>query len=91
MWFELDLDEETMLSTSPHQAGKGPTWQQAVQWLPERPVRPGDRAGLTASHDTYAISFKHADTRADAGDAGDSPRAEGLGPEASATAIPFVV
>lgn len=58
MWFELRLDEEgTVLSTDPHRPGKGPTWQQAVQWVPEARVAAGDRLGLTASHDTYGISF----------------------------------
>ncbi|KAK9803026.1 hypothetical protein WJX72_005333 [[Myrmecia] bisecta] len=56
-WFDLQLDEETELSTSPY-ADKGATWQQAVQWIPELHVRKGMRAQLTAKHDTYGISFQ---------------------------------
>ena len=57
MWFELDLDDEITLSTSPYEE-KGPTWQQAVQWLPEIIVRPKDCLAITARHDTYSISFE---------------------------------
>lgn len=32
MWFQLHLDEEVSLSTSPYQ-DKGPTWQQVCGWL----------------------------------------------------------
>jgi hypothetical protein len=32
MWFELHLDEETSLSTSPY-LEKGPTWQQVKTWI----------------------------------------------------------
>lgn len=56
MWFELNLDEETSLSTSPY-IDKGPTWQQAVQWVPETRITPGDHLTLTAKHDTYSISY----------------------------------
>ncbi|KAL4447971.1 hypothetical protein ABPG75_005190 [Micractinium tetrahymenae] len=59
MWFELQLDEEASLSTSPY-ADKGLTWQQAVQWMPEVAVRPGQHLQLTARHDTYSISYSHA-------------------------------
>ncbi|KAL0046712.1 hypothetical protein WJX82_008116 [Trebouxia sp. C0006] len=55
-WFELDLDEQTQLSTSPY-CEKGPTWQQAVQWMPEVEVHAGSQAGLLTKHDTYGISF----------------------------------
>lgn len=56
-WFELELDEECTLSTSPHRSGKGPTWQQAVQWVQEERVAPGQTRVLIASHDTYSISY----------------------------------
>ncbi|KAK9863045.1 hypothetical protein WJX84_000363 [Apatococcus fuscideae] len=55
-WFELHLDNETTLTTSPY-SDKGGTWQQAVQWLGERQVEAGDMLRVTASHDTYSISF----------------------------------
>lgn len=58
VWFELQLDEEEMLSTSPHRNGRGPTWQQAIHWVQERRVRKGESLDLVVSHDTYAISFK---------------------------------
>ncbi|KAK9846546.1 hypothetical protein WJX81_006344 [Elliptochloris bilobata] len=56
-WFELQLDEAATLSTSPY-AAKGPTWQQAVQWVEETRLMPGDRLTITAAHDTYGLSFK---------------------------------
>jgi predicted RNA methylase len=56
MWFELHLDEATMLSTSPYEE-KGPTWQQAVQWMPEARVTTGNEITVTARHDTYSISY----------------------------------
>ena len=37
---------------------------QAVQYLPEHQVSPGDRLQVTASHDTYAISFTVVPTEA---------------------------
>ena len=40
---------------------QGPTWQQAVQWLQERRVQPGDILEASAKHDTYSISFALAD------------------------------
>lgn len=43
-------------STSPY-ADKGPTWQQAVQWVREVEVSPGQELQLTARHDTYSISY----------------------------------
>lgn len=57
MWFDLHLDEETSLSTSPY-AEKGPTWQQAVQWMQELRVTPGDEINITARHDSYSISYE---------------------------------
>ncbi len=56
MWFNLHLDEEIMLSTSPYE-DKGPTWQQAVQYIKEVKVEEGDTLGIQAKHDTYSISF----------------------------------
>ena len=38
-------------------SAQGPTWQQAVQWMEEVVVAPGMRLPLTASHDSYGISF----------------------------------
>ena len=45
-------------STSPY-ADKGPTWQQAVQWVEELAVDAGTVSGveLVAKHDTYSISY----------------------------------
>eukprot|EP00887_Chlorella_sp_A99_P004798 scaffold4.g4798.t1 len=57
MWFDLHLDEETSLSTSPYRGDKGPTWQQAVQWVDELAVEPGARLQIVAKHDTYSISY----------------------------------
>ena len=57
-WFELRLDERRSLSTSPHDGTKGQTWQQAVQYVEEFEVRPGDRLPLVAKHDTYGVSFE---------------------------------
>jgi hypothetical protein len=56
MWFNLHLDEEIMLSTSPYE-DKGPTWQQAVQYIKEVKVEEGDTLGIQAKHDTYSISY----------------------------------
>lgn len=57
MWFDLHLDEDIMLSTSPYE-DKGPTWQQAVQWMPEISLREKDVFIVTARHDTYSISYE---------------------------------
>ncbi len=57
MWFELHLDEDISLSTSPY-LDKGPTWQQAVQWCREVRMEVGDHLCLLARHDTYSISFE---------------------------------
>lgn len=62
-WFELHLDDTTSVSTSPHDGTKGQTWQQAVQYLEEVTVAPGDVLPLVASHDTYSISFEVDDAR----------------------------
>lgn len=43
-------------STSPY-SDKGLTWQQAVQWVREVAVQPGQALTLTARHDTYSISY----------------------------------
>ena len=66
-WFELDLGvdangETITLSTSPYDGTKGQTWQQAVQYLEEFIVKPGDEAPLVAKHDTYGVSFEVDDT-----------------------------
>ncbi|KAK9917705.1 hypothetical protein WJX75_007354 [Coccomyxa subellipsoidea] len=55
-WFNLHLDEETELHTSPY-TDKGPTWQQAVQCVEEVHLVPGQRFNLVAKHDTYGLSF----------------------------------
>ena len=51
-------DERRSLSTLPHDGTKGQTWQQAVQYVEEFEVRPGDRLPLVAKHDTYGVSFE---------------------------------
>ena len=56
VWFELQLDEHEVLTTSPHSTGKGATWQNAVMFVPEMRVAPGDELCIEASHDTYSIS-----------------------------------
>ena len=55
-WFDLHLDDEIKLSTSPY-AEKGPTWQQAVQYIEELRVEEGSLVPVYASHDTFGISF----------------------------------
>ena len=57
MWFTLHLDDEISLSTSPYRE-KGPTWQQAVQYIEEIHVEEGDTFQVQAKHDTYSISYK---------------------------------
>lgn len=57
MWFNLHLDDEISLSTSPYR-DKGPTWQQAVQYIEEIRVEEGDTFQVEAKHDTYSISYK---------------------------------
>ena len=56
--FELELDEDTILSTSPYADDKGPTWQQAVQYIEELQVNEGGTLPLVAKHDTYSITFE---------------------------------
>lgn len=56
MWFKLHLDEDIMLSTSPYEE-KGPTWQQAVQYIKEVNVKEGEDLEIEAKHDTYSISY----------------------------------
>jgi hypothetical protein len=54
LWFELQLDEQDLLTTSPD--GKGGTWQNAVYFVDELRVSPGDQLRIEASHDTYSIA-----------------------------------
>ncbi len=57
-WFKLELDDVTELTTSPYDGAlKGKTWQQAVQYIEELRVSPGDAMPLIASHDSYGIKF----------------------------------
>ena len=58
MWFDLHLDDEEVLSTNPHVPGKGPTWQQAIQFVQGGTVSQGDTVCLLAENDSYSISFK---------------------------------
>ena len=55
LWFELQLDEHETLTTSPD--GKGGTWQNAVFFVDELRVAPGDQLRIEASHDTYSITL----------------------------------
>ena len=43
-WFDLELDEETTLTTNlfAEHGEKGATWQQAVQYVEELTLKPGD-------------------------------------------------
>ena len=54
LWFELQLDEHEVLTTSPD--GKGCTWQNAVYFVDELRVTPGDHLCIEATHDTYSIA-----------------------------------
>eukprot|EP00958_Prasinococcus_capsulatus_P011345 scaffold1124_cov361-Prasinococcus_capsulatus_cf.AAC.26 len=63
-WFELQLDEQTMITNSPF-AETGGTWSQAVQYCEELRVRKGDSLPVVAMHNTYSISFKLDDTQID--------------------------
>ena len=58
MWFDLQLDDEEVLSTNPYIPGKGPTWQQAIQFVPGVPVCQGDPVRIQAENDSYSISYK---------------------------------
>ena len=59
-WFDLELDDEITLTTNPfaEHGKKGATWQQAVQYVEELQLHPGDSLEVVASHDTYGISFR---------------------------------
>lgn len=57
-WFDLYLDEERTLSTSPFKNGIGPTWQQAVQFVVENRVCEGTQLRVKCKHDTYGVSFQ---------------------------------
>ena len=48
------------------EALQGPTWQQAVQYIQEVPLKGGERYTVTVKHDTYGLSFS---LRSDAGNA----------------------
>ena len=80
-------------------AKQGATWPQAVQWMEEVEVAPGMRLPLTASHDTYGISFSRGapDASADhrgAGAGNAQRRADGTGhdpPSAVPTGVPLQV
>ena len=52
----------------PHDGTKGQTWQQAVQYVEEFEVRPGDRLPLVAKHDTYGVSFEVNDADGEGGE-----------------------
>jgi hypothetical protein len=64
-WFDLELDEETTLTTNPfaEHGEKGATWQQAVQYVEELTLKPGDSLKVVAAHDTYGISFRVDDSK----------------------------
>ncbi len=62
-WFELHLNDDVRVSTSPHDGTKGQTWQQAVQHLEEVEVTPGDAVPLIATHDTYGVAFEVNDAK----------------------------
>ena len=56
-WFELYLDDDTVLSSGPGLA-KLSSWKQAVQLADDlNSYRIGDRISLTAHHDSLAIWF----------------------------------
>lgn len=57
-WFELFLDDERTLNTSPYSGNIEKTWGQAVQWVKEREVEEGTRIQLQAKHDTNGFSFE---------------------------------
>ena len=52
-----DLHTNPLLCSTCPYANKGLTWQQAVQWVGEVKVQTGQELHLTASHDTYSISY----------------------------------
>lgn len=57
MWFTVQLDEVESLSSSPFGAC-GTTWPQAIQFVKEFAVQPGDAIQLVAAHDTYSIKLE---------------------------------
>ena len=63
VWFELVLDDQETLSTSPYSEA-GPTWQNAITFVKDAHVRPGDDIEIVALHDTYAITVTVRSTRA---------------------------
>lgn len=56
-WFDLFLDEETTLTTSPF-AKEKTDWNQTIQYLPPIKVKKDDPLPLTLKHDGYKISFE---------------------------------
>ncbi|QDZ17548.1 S-adenosyl-L-methionine-dependent methyltransferase [Chloropicon primus] len=66
-WFDLQLDEENVLSTSPY-GDKGKTWQQAVQHIEEVRASKGSTLPVIAKHDTYGITFEIDDSKVDRGE-----------------------
>ncbi len=55
-WFELRLDDETSIDTSP--ASTTTAWEQAIAFFDrEGAVRPGERLALRAEHDLRSIRF----------------------------------
>ena len=55
-WFELFLDEETTLTTSPS-AQEKTAWNQAIQYLPTIEVQKHEALPLRLKHDCYKIEF----------------------------------
>jgi len=82
-WFDLHLDENNSLSTSPYDVEKGPTWQQAVQWMEELKVEEGGQLCLVAQHDSYGISF----SLQQGGDKGGGEQSANANANANANAI----
>mmetsp|Transcript_2735 Transcript_2735/g.6574 ORF Transcript_2735/g.6574 Transcript_2735/m.6574 type:complete len:327 (-) Transcript_2735:94-1074(-) len=65
-WFDLQVDEEETLSTSPY-GDKGRTWQQAIQFIEEVEVKKNTTLPIIAKHDTYGITFEVDDSKVDRG------------------------
>ena len=55
-------------------ASQGPTWQQAVQYIQEVPLKDRERYTITVKHDTYGLSFS---LRSDAASTSLQPVANG--------------
>lgn len=66
---------------------QGPTWQQAVQHIPEVPLSDGEKYILTVKHDTYGLSFA---LQADPG-ASKAIVLAGKSHSAAASAVPLYV